>query len=37
MINDRPVVSVDSAWSGALTPTTRRMARHTAVLWRAIA
>jgi len=32
MVNDRPVVSVIRAWSGALTWTTRRLAGHTAVL-----
>jgi len=32
MANDRPVVSVVRAWSGALTRTTMRLAGHTAVL-----
>jgi len=32
MVNDRPVVSIVLAWSGALTRTTRRLAGHTAVL-----
>jgi len=37
MVNDRPVVSVVHAWSGALTWTTRRLAGYTAVLGRAAA
>jgi len=37
MVNDRLVVSVVRAWGGALTQTTRRLARRTAVLARATA
>ena len=36
MVNERPVVSVVRAWSGALTQTTWRLAGHTAVLGRAV-
>jgi len=32
MVNDRQVVSIIRAWSGALTWTTRRLAWHMAVL-----
>jgi len=37
MVNDRPVISVVRAWSGALTRTTRCLAGHTAVLGRTVA
>jgi len=37
MVNDRPVVSVIRAWTGALTLTTRRLAGYTAVLGWAVA
>jgi len=37
MVNDRPVVSVVRAWSGALTRTTRHLAGHMAVLGQAVA
>jgi len=37
MVNDRQVVSVVHAWSGALMWTTRCLAGHTTVLGRAAA